>query len=162
MRAHRPLLVLAMVLLAPALAAAQRRETGTRLGFSVARLARIDSMLHGAVDRGEIAGAVAFVLRDGRPVYERAIGWADREARRPMRIDDIFRIASQTKALTSVGIMSLVEEGKLGLNDPVSLYIPAYERTTVASRSDTGRVVVPARRRITIRDLLTHTAGEPR
>ena len=159
MRAYRPLFVFAMVLLAPALAAAQQRETGTRLGFSVPRLARIDSMLQGAVDRGEIAGAVALVLRDGRPVYERAIGWADREARRPMRIDDVFRIASQTKALTSVGIMSLVEEGKLGLNDPVSLYIPAYERTTVASRSDTGRVVVPARRRITVRDLLTHTAG---
>jgi CubicO group peptidase (beta-lactamase class C family) len=140
-------------------ARAQRGTETTRLGFSTARLTRIDSMLQRAVDRGEIAGAVALVLRDGQTIYERAVGWSDREASRRMRTDDIFRIASQTKALTSVGIMTLVEEGRLALNDPVSRYIPAYERTTVASRSDTGRVIAPARRRITIRDLLTHTAG---
>src|SRR5258705_247408 len=98
-------------------------------------------------------------LRDGQPVYERAIGWSDREAARRMRTDDIFRIASQTKALTSVGTMSLVEEGRIALSDPVSRYIPAFDRTTVATRSDTGRMIAPARRRITIRDLLTHTAG---
>jgi CubicO group peptidase (beta-lactamase class C family) len=138
---------------------ARAQRTPLRHGFSAERLARIDSMLQRAVDRGEIAGAVALVLRDGQPVYERAVGWADREAGRRMRTDEVFRIASQTKALTSVGIMTLVEEGKLALNDPVSRYIPAFERTTVATRSDTGRVTMPARRRITIRDLLTHTAG---
>jgi CubicO group peptidase (beta-lactamase class C family) len=92
-------------------------------------------------------------------VYERAVGWADKEAGRRMTADAIFRIASQTKALTSVAIMSLVEEGKLTLDDPVDRFIPAFRRTTVAARGDTGRVIVPARRRITIRDLLTHTAG---
>lgn len=148
--------ILAML---PAIAVAQRREPGTRLGFSVERLARIDSVMQGAVNRGEIAGAVALVMRDGQTVYERAFGWSDREAGRRMSGDAIFRIASQTKALTSVAIMSLAEEGKVALNDPVSRYVPAFERTTVASRSDTGRVIAPARRRITIRDLLTHTAG---
>jgi CubicO group peptidase (beta-lactamase class C family) len=137
----------------------QSRGDAGRLGFSVQRLTRLDSALQRAVDRGEIAGAVALVLRDGQTVYERAVGWADREAGRRMTTDAIFRIASQTKALTSVGIMSLVEEGKIALSDPVSRFIPGFEHTTVAVRSDTGRVIVPARRRITIRDLLTHTAG---
>jgi CubicO group peptidase (beta-lactamase class C family) len=159
MHVCRRVLVAVSLLTLPALALAQRQEPQARHGFSTVRLARIDSVLQGAVDRGEIAGAVALVLRDGQPVYERAVGWSDRDASRRMRMDDIFRIASQTKALTSVGIMSLVEEGKIALNDPVSRYIPAFEHTTVASRSDTGRLVAPARRRITIHDLLTHTAG---
>ena len=151
---------------APPLLSAQQRAggapyvtTASRLGFSVARLARIDSALQRAVDRGEIAGAVALVTRDGQTVYERAVGWADKEAGRRMTADAIFRIASQTKALTSVAIMALVEEGKLTLSDPVDRFIPAFRQTTVAVQSDTGRVIVPARRRITIRDLLTHTAG---
>jgi CubicO group peptidase (beta-lactamase class C family) len=154
----RSLLVATLVATAAAQPVFPQRPV-SRLGFSTTRLARLDSMLQGAVDRGEIAGAVALVLRDGQPVYERAVGWADREASQRMRPDAIFRIASQTKALTSVGVMTLVEQGKVSLNDPVSRYIPAFERTTVATRGDTGRVIAPARRRITIRDLLTHTAG---
>ena len=130
-----------------------------RLVFAPERLARIDSAFQRAVNAGEIVGAVALVLRDGRPVYERAFGQADREAGRRMTTDAMFRIASQTKALTSVAIMALAEEGKLALFDPVSRYIPAFQRTTVATRTDTGLAVVPARRQITIRDLLTHTAG---
>lgn len=131
----------------------------SRLGFDLGRLTRIDSVLQRAVDRSEIAGAVALVLKDGETVYEKAFGWADREANRRMTPDAIFRIASQTKALTSVAAMSLVEEGKLSLDDPVSRFIPAFEHTTVAVRADTGRAIVPAKRRITIHDLLTHTAG---
>jgi CubicO group peptidase (beta-lactamase class C family) len=161
-RSRRSVLAPVLVLL-PALLSAQQpaaaRPAASRLGFSPERLARIDSALQRAVDRGEIAGAVALVMRDGQTVYERAVGWADREAQRRMTADAIFRIASQTKALTSVAIMSLVEEGKIALNDPVSRFIPAFQRTTVAVRTDTGRAIVPARRRITIRDLLTHTAG---
>jgi CubicO group peptidase (beta-lactamase class C family) len=132
---------------------------GIRLGFDTLRLTRIDSVLQRAVDRSEIGGAVALVVRDGQTVYERAFGWSDREANRRMTTDAIFRIASQSKALTSVAAMSLVEEGKLSLNDPVSRYIPDFDHTTVAARADTGRVIVPAKRRITIRDLLTHTSG---
>src|SRR4051812_8745188 len=125
-------------------------------GVSTARLARIDAMLQTYVDQGQIPGAVALVLRDGRPVYQKAVGWADREAHRPMRMDTVFRIASQTKAITSVAVLSLVEEGKLSLGDPVSRYIPSFAKTTVAG--DAG-ATVPAKRPITIRDLLTHTAG---
>ncbi|HEX2717597.1 MAG TPA: serine hydrolase domain-containing protein [Gemmatimonadaceae bacterium] len=126
------------------------------LGFDGGRLARIDSAFQREVDQGRIAGAVVLVMRDGNTVVERAYGWADKEAERRMTTDAIFRIASQTKALTSVAIMMLAEEGRLGLNDPVSRFIPAYASTTV--RDSDGRIVA-ARRRITVRDLLTHTAG---
>ncbi|MEO5825856.1 MAG: serine hydrolase domain-containing protein, partial [Gemmatimonadales bacterium] len=112
-----------------------------------------------AVDSNRIGGAVAIVMRDGKVVYQRAVGWNDREAGRQMAPDALFRIASQTKALTSVAIMMLVEEGRITLGDRVSRFIPAYATTTVASASDTGTVITAARRAITIRDLLTHTAG---
>lgn len=148
-----------LVAFGPAVAPVQAQADQTRHGFSVDRLARIDRYLDSAVADGRIAGAVALVLRDGQVVYERAVGWSDREARRPMTMSSMFRIASQSKALTSVAIMTLVEEGRMALTDPVSRYIPAYARTSVATQSDTGRVIVPARRPIRIVDLLTHTAG---
>ena len=128
-------------------------------GFSPERLARLDRLMQDYVDQGRIAGAVALVLRDGRLVYERAVGWSDKEAGRRMTHDAIFRIASQSKAITSVAVMILVEEGKIALADPVSKFIPEYAATTVAVRTDTGTAIVPARRPITIKDLLTHTAG---
>lgn len=123
--------------------------------FSRERLARVDRLLQQYVDEDRVAGVVALVLQDGQPVYQKAFGWADKEAKRKMTLDTIFRIASQSKALTSVGIMSLVEEGKIGLNDPVSKFIPAFAKTTVMSKGQ----IVPANRAITIKDLLTHTAG---
>ena len=95
-------------------------------GFSAERLARIDAVLQQYVDENRLAGAVALVLRDGQPAYERAVGWSDKEAGRRMAPNTIFRIASQTKAITSVAILALMEEGKLGLNDPVSRFIPAF------------------------------------
>ena len=128
-------------------------------GFATERLARIDAMLQSYVDRELVAGAVALVLRDGSPVYQKAVGWADREARRQMRMDTMFRIASQTKAITSVAALTLVEEGKLSLSDQVGKYIPSFAKTTVAVRNESGTAIVPAKRPITIRDLLTHTAG---
>ena len=128
-------------------------------GFASDRLARIDQFLQRYVDDNQIAGAVGLVMRDGRMVYQHAVGWADKEAGRRMTPDAIFRIASQSKALTSTAILALVEEGKIGLEDPVSRYIPQFAHTTVAIKSDTGRVIMPAKRAITIRDLLTHTAG---
>lgn len=128
-------------------------------GFDPARLTRIDSLLERYVSEGRIAGAVGLVLRDGEVVYERAIGWADREAERPMTTDAVFRIASQTKAITSTAVLMLVEEGKINLNDPASRWLPSFAETTVAVSADTGRSVVPARRAITVRDLLTHTSG---
>lgn len=148
-------LAVAALALAPIFAQAQKSAPG----FDKDRLARIDRFMQSYVDSNRIAGATALVLRDGKPVYERAVGWADREAGRKMTTDAIFRIASQSKALTSVAILMLVEEGKIQLTDPVSRFIPAYARTTVSLASDTGRVPVRANRQITIRDLLTHTAG---
>lgn len=127
-----------------------------RSGFSAERLGRIDRALQERVDSGTIAGAVGLVLRDGRVVYERAVGWADREGGRRMTTDAIFRIASQSKAITTTAVMMLIEEGRIALGDPVGRFIPAYGRTTVAITADS---IVPARRPITIFDLLTHTAG---
>ena len=122
-----------------------------------ARLKRLDAVLQRYVDEDRIAGAVALVLQDGRPIYEKAVGWSDKEAGRKMTTDTIFRIASQSKALTSVAILSLMEEGKLTLSSPVSDFIPAFKTTTVLGPTDTAPV--PARRPITIQQLLTHTAG---
>jgi CubicO group peptidase (beta-lactamase class C family) len=139
----------------PAPARASASAQAARAGFSVERLARIDALLERYVDENHIAGAVALVLRNGQPVYEKAVGWADREANRRMTNDTIFRIASQTKAITSVGVLTLVEEGRIAINDPVAKFIPAYAKTTVAA----GGSTVPAKRPITIKDLLTHTAG---
>ena len=151
--------ILALVLLAigPAMLPAQRRAPPA--GFAADRLARIDRVMQQYVDSGQIAGAVGLVMRNGQVVYRHAVGWSDLESRRPMTADALFRIASQSKALTTVAILSLVEEGTISIYDPVSRYIPGFAHTTVASRSDTGRVIKPATREITIRDLLTHTAG---
>jgi CubicO group peptidase (beta-lactamase class C family) len=149
----KKLLLLASLLLATAVASADQT-------LSAERLARIDKLFQQYVDEARIGGAVALVLQDGKPVYERAFGWSDKEAGRRMTADTIFRIASQTKALTSVAILSLMEEGKIGLNDPAGRYIPTFAKTTVAVANDQGAPsIVPARRPITIRDLLTHTAG---
>jgi CubicO group peptidase (beta-lactamase class C family) len=128
-------------------------------GFAPDRLARIDRFMQQYVDSNRISGAVGLVLRDGRVAYERAVGFADKESGRRMTPDAIFRIASQSKAITSVAILMLVEEGKIALDDPVSRFIPEFAHTTVASRADSGRMSVPARRQITIKHLLTHTAG---
>jgi len=124
--------------------------------WSSDRVARLDRLFQQYVDENRIPGAVALVLQDGRPVYERAFGWSDKEAGRRMATDTIFRIASQTKAFTSVAILSLMEEGKVGLNDSAGRFIRGFAKTTViAANGET----VPAKRTITIRDLLTHTAG---
>ncbi|MDB4883000.1 MAG: beta-lactamase, partial [Gemmatimonadetes bacterium] len=154
--AYAALLVSALPL---ALHAQRAASAPTPLGFAPDRLARIDRFLQERVDSNRIGGAVALVLRDGQVAYQKSVGWNDRESRRAMSPDAIFRIASQSKAITSTAILMLIEEGKIALGDPVSRFIPAYAHTTVASRADSGRSVVPARRQITIADLLTHTAG---
>jgi CubicO group peptidase (beta-lactamase class C family) len=160
-----PLLLLVLAFTLPTRAAAQwpaaavGPSSPTQPAFDADRLRRIDTFFQRHVDESRIGGAVVLVLQDGRPVYERAFGWSDKEAGRRMSADSIFRIASQSKALTSVGILSLMEEGKLGLTDPVSLFIPAFARTTVTTESNGEVSTVPAKRAVTIRDLLTHTAG---
>jgi CubicO group peptidase (beta-lactamase class C family) len=126
------------------------------------RLVRIDKMLQQSIDSGWIAGAVGFIARDCRIVYDKSFGVNDVEKMTLMRRDDIFRIASQTKAITSVAVMMLFEEGKLLLDDPVSKYIPEFANPTVLEKfneKDTTYTTVKANREITIRDLLTHTSG---
>lgn len=131
-----------------------------RPALAASGLARIDEAWQAYLDSDRLAGAVLLVQRDGVPVYARAWGHRDREAGDPMREDTIFRIASQTKALVSVGVMMLAEEGRLRLDDPLGRYLPAWAETTVAvAAPDGGYTTVPAKRPITVHDLLTHTAG---
>ncbi len=151
---RRTLAPLAVVLLAATLSAQSPKPA-----FAPDRVARIDQGLQRYVDENRVAGMVALVLRDGKPVYERALGWSDKEAGRKMTADTIFRIASQSKAITSVAVLALMEEGKIGLADPVGRFIPSFAKTMVVVRSESGPTLVPAKRAITIRDLLTHTAG---
>src|ERR1700760_3924872 len=109
--------------------------TTTVLTYAPDRMARIDQLLQRYVDEGKIAGAVGYVLQDGRPVYNKAFGWADKEANRKMTTDTIFRIASQTKAFTSTAVLALMEEGKIGITEPVAHFIPTFAKTTVAMKS---------------------------
>lgn len=130
------------------------------VGMSSQRLAQLSTTLDNYAKNGRLAGGVAMVLRRGKLVYLHSFGQRDREANSPMKADAIFRIASQSKALTSVGIMLLQEEGKLLISDPVSKFIPEFANSTVAVPKEGGGYdIVKAKRQITIRDLLTHTAG---
>ena len=161
---HRPSIFIALVLLlvTPALGAESlpTATTAESVGLSSDRLERLRTVMQEYADEGRVAGVVTYVARSGRIAHLEAAGMADIEAGRAMQKDTIFRIASQTKALTSVAVMMLVEEGRVGLSDPVARFLPAFEKTTVAVPSEgSGTDVVPAKRAITIRDLLTHTAG---
>src|SRR6185436_17591150 len=162
-RIRRPsTLAVAASLAAALLAASLAAHADTmRAGFSVERLARVDALLDGYVKDGKLTGVVALVLRDGKPVYEHAVGFSDKEAGRKMTMDTEFRIASQSKALTSVAILQLMEEGKLTVNDKAGQWIPTFANTTVAVLKENGGGfnLVPAKRPILIKDLLTHTAG---
>ena len=131
-------------------------------GMSGERLARIDSMLKEAVAANKIPGAVALISRNGRIVYHKAFGMADNESGKIMKPDDIFRIASQTKAITSTAVMILWEEGKFRLDDPISSYIPEFKNPKVFKSfnpKDSSYTTVPAKSEITIRQLINHTSG---
>ena len=130
------------------------------VGLSSERLQRLSSVFQEYVDDGKLSGSVILIARQRKVAYLEAFGQRDRESKLPMETDTIFRIASQTKALVSVGVMILQEEGRLLISDPVGKYIPEFQETTVAVAMDGGGYeVVKAKRPITIRDLLTHTAG---
>ena len=130
------------------------------VAVSSERLERLTATLQRYVDNGQLAGAVALVARHGRVVYHEAFGMRDMESREALQKDAIFRIASQSKALVSVAVMVLQEQGKLLISDDLSKYLPEFGATTVAVEQDKGGYKVEASRRpITLRDLLTHTAG---
>lgn len=131
-------------------------------GMDPDRLARIDSIFTQYVRAQKIAGATIIAARDGKIVYEKAIGYSDAGTRSPLKMDAIFRIASQTKAITSVAVMMLLEEGKLLLDDPLSKYVPAFAKPKVLAQFnavDSSYTTIPAKGEITIRQLLTHTSG---
>lgn len=131
-------------------------------GFSAARLARIDAMVNEAIAAGSIPGAVVFIARRGEVVFHKAYGVRDVGTRAPMQRDDIFRIASQSKAITALAVMMLWEEGRFQLDDPVSRYLPEFARPRVLTTfraADTTFDAEPAGREMTIRQLLTHTSG---
>jgi len=132
------------------------------VGMSSERLSRIDSICQKAIKNGEVPGMVALVARNGKIVYHKAFGVSDSPANKPMQKDDIFRIASQSKAITATAVMMLWEEGRFRLDDPISKYIPEFKNSQVLStfnESDTTWTGTPANKEITIRHLLTHTSG---
>ena len=126
-----------------------------------ARLAVVDALVDKYIQEEKVAGMVVVVYQDGKPIYERAAGWADKEAAKPMQIDTIFRIASQTKAMTSLAALMLIEEGKLSLDDKLGKYIRPFYWAKVAQRKSKEDPVElkPVHRHITIHHLLTHTSG---
>jgi CubicO group peptidase (beta-lactamase class C family) len=119
-------------------------------------------MCESAIRENRIPGVVALVARHGKIVYHKAFGLADNASQRALQKDDIFRIASQSKAITATAVMILWEEGRFRLDDPISKYIPEFKKAQVLKTFDeadgswTGE---PARREVTIRHLLTHTSG---
>jgi len=131
-------------------------------GFSSERLQRISPVIQKYIDDDLTPGVLTAIMRDGKIVYFETQGFMDVKAQKPLREDAIFRIASMTKPIASIALMMLWEEGYFQLNDPVSKFIPAFSKTKVSTTSDasgkTGNLVEP-KRPISIRDMLTHTAG---
>ncbi|MEN2281399.1 serine hydrolase domain-containing protein [Algoriphagus sp. SE2] len=131
-------------------------------GISQDRIDRIDQMLDETINLNQVPGLVAMIVKDGKIVYHEAKGLADVPSKTAMAKNQIFRIASQSKAITSTAVMILWEEGKIGLDDPISRYIPEFANPQVLTRfsyGDTTYSTRPASREIRIRDLLTHTSG---
>ena len=128
------------------------------VGVSSTKVEELSTFMQSLVDQGKIAGGVTMMARHGKVVHLKAVGMADREEKKPMQTDAVFRMASMTKPITSVAIMMLYEQGKLGLDDPVSKYIPAFRNPKVLVSVDPLKTE-PAKREITIRHLLTHTSG---
>jgi CubicO group peptidase (beta-lactamase class C family) len=131
------------------------------VGLSPARLSRIDTVLNEFVRNGRMPGMVAMIARHGKVAYYKSFGKMDLEANKAMPKDAIFRIASMTKAITSVAVMTLYEEGHFLLTDPISKFIPEFKNPKVVMKSPTSDsvILVPAKSEITIRELLNHTSG---
>ena len=126
------------------------------------RLQRVDGLMQQYIDSGWINGDTAIIARNGKIIYYTGLGYDDAGTKKPLQKDAIMRIASQTKAITSVAVMMLYEEGKFLLDDAVSKYIPEFKNPVVLdsfNESDTTYTTVPAKSEITIRQLLTHTSG---
>lgn len=131
-------------------------------GFMPDRLKRIDGNIQEWIKEGKLNGAVALIAHNGKIVYHKGFGFDDPAKTNAIRTDAIYRIASQTKAITSVAVMMLYEEGKFLLDDPISRYIPEFAKPTVLDKfneADSSYTAIPAKSEVTIRQLLTHTSG---
>lgn len=131
-------------------------------GMSEERLAKIDAMLNNTIAGGKLPGAVALIARNGKIVFHKAYGMSSNEAKKSMEKDAIFRIASQTKAITATAVMMLWEEGRFKLDEPISKYIPEFGEAKLLDTfnvSDSTYTTKSAENQITIRDLITHTSG---
>ena len=132
------------------------------VGMSSERLARIDTVMIRYIENKWMPGAVCLIARHGKIIYHKSFGYRDIETVDPMQLDDIFRIASMTKAITTVAVMMLYEEGHFFLDDPISKYIPEFENPVIleeVNKEDSTYTSYPAKGEITIRHLLTHTSG---
>jgi CubicO group peptidase (beta-lactamase class C family) len=142
-----------------------KANSAEALGFNSKSLSRIDSLENHFVKEGIVPNAVTIVIRKGRIVYSKAFGKSNIEKNTPAQTSDIFRIASQTKAITTVALLSLMEEGKFHLEEEVGKYLPEFANPMVLHSTNTnGKIIYtakPAKNRLTIRHLLTHTSGIP-
>lgn len=134
------------------------------VGMSDERLQMLDAFIQDYIDKNWFPGGEFLIARQGKIVYHKSFGHQTPEKVKAYQNGDIYRLASMTKAITSVSIMQLYEKGKLGLDDPIYYYIPAFKNTQVLdydsyNETDTTYATVPASRPITIRQLLTHTSG---
>ena len=156
---------LAVVLAFPAAAQGiPKAQSPEEVGFLSTRLKQLSDRINEGVKNGEIPGAVVLIARNGKIVMFESFGFRDREAKAPMTNDTIFRIASMTKPIVTVGAMMLVEEGKLALADPVAKYIPEFAETKVSVQKKNGDGTVemglePQFRPMTVHDLMRHTSG---
>ncbi|MEA2259227.1 MAG: hypothetical protein QOJ51_2052 [Acidobacteriaceae bacterium] len=148
------------VAVGPTLSSAFAQSSGKAAGVDQEVLSEIPQRMKAFIDRQTVAGAVTLVAHGSDIVEFDAAGMADIEADHPMHKDTIFQIMSMTKPVTAIGIMMLAEEGKLALRDPVDLYLPEFHDLKVGTTvgPDAARLGIP-NHAITIRDLLTHTAG---
>lgn len=154
---------IAFIILFPLLAPAQVIETGTKNNsVDYQKMAKVDDLVNDYISKNWLTGAVTIVIKDNQLVQYKRYGYSDAATKRPMKNDAIFRIMSQTKAITSVGVMILYERGKLLLDEPISDFIPEFKNPVVLDKfndADTTYTTVPAKREITFRNLLTHTSG---
>ena len=161
----KPFIISLVILLQVAAVSAQKiipLTTPEVAGFSSERLKRLDREMNDWAQKEWMQGGVALVIRNGKVAYYKATGYNDLSTKSAMQKEDIFRIASQTKAITSVAMMMLFEEGKFLLDDAVSKYIPAFKKQQVLDKfnvADTTYTTIPAKSEITIRQLFTHTSG---
>ena len=131
-------------------------------GISSERLKQIDANIDQWIKEEQLNGATAIILRNGKIVYHKSFGFANKQQNIPMKNDNIFRIASMTKPIISVAAMMLYEEGKFLFTDPISKFIPEFKNPVVLDKynaADTTYTTVPAKREITMRDILSHTSG---